>query len=305
MSRGRQQGILLLPVTLTLAVIGALAYAMTRDGSMNVAAIDAQYDADVARYLAASGVQLAKWRTAKDKCNNGAQANFGTLALPGGTVAVNTTSWSNGSLTVGLTATTTGAGAGAVHASTRKVRVHNLGDPKQKILMGDGDDDITIMRTSPAGLASAETLEATDGTAHPLVYFDLPGEFDKALIVQADLKLTKQWSNSTQANRSLGIHRITTDWTSNNVTWSTPWTAPGGDYVAAAAASMTIDPNAPTQFNGVYTASIAVLVEQWAAGTVRNYGLLLKPTHLVNTTFTSFDGSSKPELDVGYYLPCS
>ena len=304
MTHRDQQGILLLPVALTLAVIGALAYTMTREGSMNVSAVDAQYEIERAGYLAASGVQLSKWRTAKDKCNSGAKASFSNLDLhgDGGKVSATKTKWDKGRLDIGVTATTN---RGTVHALAREVWVHSLGDPKQKILIGGGDDDITIVRNTGKNDVTAKSLEATDNTSHPLVYFELPGEMDNALIFQAILRLTKESSSSTQANRSLGVHRITTKWDKNKVTWDTPWAYPGGDYVATAAASVTIDPDAPAQFNGVYPFPIENLVQGWADKSLPNYGMLLKPTRLVNTKFISFDGSYKPELDVRYYLRCT
>ena len=304
MTHGKQQGILLLPVALTLAVIGTLAYTMMHEGSMNVAAVDAQYQIEQARFLAASGIQLSKWRTAKDKCNSGAKASFSNLDLhdDGGKVSVTKTKWDKGRLQIDVSATTKG---GAAQVLAKEVWVHSLGDPKQKTLIGGGDDDITIVRDTVKNDVVAKSLEATDGTAHPLVYFELPGEMDKALIFQANLKLTKESSNSTQANRSLGVHRITTSWDENKVTWTHPWVSDGGDYVATAAASVTIDPDAPTQFNGVYTLPVAVLVQGWADKSLPNYGMLLKPTRLLNTKFISFDGSNKPELDVRYYLRCT
>ena len=57
-----QRGLVLLPVTLVLAIVGTLAYVMTRDGTMNVSTIDAQYETDRMRYLAEAGVNLLKFR---------------------------------------------------------------------------------------------------------------------------------------------------------------------------------------------------------------------------------------------------
>ena len=308
MTRVRQQGMLLLPVALTLAIIGALAYTMTRDGSMNVATVNAQYDIEVARYLAASGVQLAKWRAAKLDCNDDEdEDNFGTPVLPGGSVIVNKMNWSSGILTISVTATT--KGGAAVHALTRSVRAYDFNDPRQKTIIGGGDDDTTIIRGNNTVQYNQESLVATDGSAHPLVYFKLPGELDNSSIIQADLKLTKEGSASTQTDRSLAVHRITTAWSHGSATWinatGTPWAAQGGDYVAAPAASVTIDPNAPSQYNGIYTLRIDSLVQAWASGALPNYGMLLKPTRLVNAKFVSFNGGNKPQLDVRYYLRCS
>jgi hypothetical protein len=300
-----EQGILLLPVALTLAVIGTLAYTMTREGSMNVSAVDAQYEIERARYLAASGVQVAKWRVAKDQCNDGEEADFGALDLPGGRVSITGTTWKKGFLSVSVTATTDGEGGGAVQALTREMWVHNLGDPKLGTLIGDGNDDITIVRNAEVIDALDASLVATDNASHPLVYFKLPGELDNAMIVQADLKLTKEGSDSTQADRLLSVHRITRGWSHGSVSWTHPWTNAGGDYMATAAASVRIDPNPPGEFNGAYLFRITSLVQAWADDPPRNYGVLLKPTRLVNAKFTSFNGTQKPQLELRYYLRCT
>ena len=306
MKRTRERGMLLLPVALTLAVIGALAYTMTREGSMNASAVDAQYEIETARYLAASGAQVAKWRTAKDKCaNKGARANFSSLTLPGGTVDAELTKWDKGVLTVSVTvkaAASAGRRGGAVHALTREMPVHNLADPKEKTFIGG--EDTVIVKNDNSNRSGEDSLVATDDTSLPLVRFELPGEMDNALITQANMKLTRQGPNATPADRSLGVHRITRAWSSSSVTWTTPWAAPGGDYVEQAAASLQIDQNPPPP-GGAYVFPIHSLVQGWVDDRLRNHGMLLKPTRLINARFTSFEGASKPELYVHYYLRCT
>ncbi|HBI70572.1 MAG TPA: hypothetical protein DDZ22_16690, partial [Massilia sp.] len=107
-----QRGILLLPVALTLAVVGILAYTMAREGSMQVSAVDDQYDIEVTRYLAASGLEVAKWRASKEDCDED-EAELGTLRLPGGSVTVASAKESRGILTVTLTATSDRVPVGA------------------------------------------------------------------------------------------------------------------------------------------------------------------------------------------------
>ena len=308
MTRRWQRGILLLPVALTLAVIGTLAYTMTREGSMNVSAIDAQYDTEVARYLAASGIQYAKWRMSKAGCDKNA-ADFGTLTLNNGstvlgTVAVSTTSWKKPVLTITLSATTSRpTGNGAVNTLTRDEQVVDFGDLKQATIIGPGDADTTIVLNGVTNLANADTLTATEGSAHPLIVFKLPGDLDRASIIQADLKVTKKSGNANQPGRVLAVHRITRDW-KKDATWTSPWTAPGGDYVTTPAASVVIDPGNGA-FNGAYVWRIDSLAQAWANDPSQNFGVLLKPTALANVPFISFDGSTKPELVVRYYRRCT
>ncbi|MEW6021848.1 MAG: DNRLRE domain-containing protein [Pseudomonadota bacterium] len=300
-----QRGVLLLPVALTLAVVAALAYTMTREGGMNVSAVDAQYDIEVARYLAASGMQVAKWRGSVDDCDDD-EAGYGTLRLPGGSVTVSSAKENKGILTVSLTATTERK---SVMALTRAMQMIDLDNPKAATIIGPGDADTTIVKGGSASLANADTLTATEGSAHPLVLFKLTPELDRASIIQADLKLTKKSGNASQPGRLLSAHRITREW-NKNATWTSPhgdataWTTAGGDYVETPAASVVIDPGSGA-YNGVYTLRIDTLAQAWANSPPANYGLLLKPTALSNVPFISFDGSNKPELSLRYYKRCT
>lgn len=295
----RQRGILLLPVALTLAAIGALAYTITREGSMNVSAVDAQYDIEVARYLAASGLQVAKWRGSLDDCDDD-EAAYGTLKLPGGSVTVGSAKESKGILTVSITATTERK---SVVALTRAMQMIDLDNPKAATFIGKGDEDTTIVKNGTGSLANADTLTATEDAAHPLLLFKLSPELDRASIIQADLKITKKSGNNSQPGRLLAVHRLTRNW-DKNATWTTPWTNPGGDYVAAPAASAVIDPGSGA-YNGVYPFRIDTLAQVWANSPASNYGVLLKPTALSNVPFISFDGSNKPELALRYYKRCT
>jgi hypothetical protein len=213
---------------------------------------------------------------------------------------------SNGILSVSVNAGTSRK-AGTLQAAARSVQVYDFEVPaKQATMISGGDDDTTIVRIGSG--PDKATLEATDGNAHPLLSFNLPAELaDKGSLIQATLKITKQSGNSTQANRSLAVHRLTRDWT-KDASWNwarkdVAWTTPGGDYAEPAVASVTIDPgNGAT--NGAYTLRIDSLVQGWADGSYPNYGMLLKPTRLVNALFVSFDGGNKPELTVRYFKRC-
>ena len=295
-----QRGILLLPVALTLTVVGILAYTMTREGSMNVSAVDDQYDIEVARYLAASGMQVAKWRGSVDDCDDD-EAAYGTLRLPGGSVTVSSAKGNKGILTVSLTATTDRGRS--VVALTRAMQMVDLDNPKAATIIGPGDADTTIVKDSATNLANADTLTATDGVAHPLVLFKLTPELDRASIIQANLKITKKSGNASQPGRLLSVHRLTRAWP-KNTSWTTPWTNPGGDYVETPAASVVIDPGNGA-YNGAYTFRIDTLAQVWANSPASNYGVLLKPTNLANLSIISFDGSNKPELSLRYYKRCT
>ena len=309
----RQRGILLLPVAVTLAVVGILAYTMAREGSMNLSAVDDQYDIEVTRYLASSGLEVAKWRASKDDCDDD-EAAFGTLKLPGGSVTVGSAKENKGILTVTLTATSDRLPPGfdgkrTVTTVTRAMQLYDLDEVKAATFIGKGEEDTTIVRNGTTNLVSSDTLTATEGTAHPLILFKLAGDQDRSSIIQADLKITKKSGNNSQPGRLLAVHRLTREW-NKNATWTsprgdaTPWTNAGGDYAPTPAGSVVIDPGSGA-YNGMYTVRIDALVQGWASNAKTNYGLLLKPTALSNVPFISFDGSNKPELALRYYKRCT
>lgn len=301
-----QRGMLLVPVALTLALVGTLAFAMTRDGAMNAAAVDTQYRIEVARYAAASGVQVAKWRAAMGACNVNA-AKFGTLAVPGGSVTVTNASLSGGVLSVSLKAEDGRQGGTQHTVKDRHMQLYDF-STRNATIIGAGDDDTTLVRIGSTRMVDATYMEATDGAAHPLLAFRLPPDVNRSLIVQADLKVTKQSGNSTQPGRALSVHRVTTAWEGREATWTNTgkgtWTTPGGDYVEPAVASVTIDPGTGAD-NGAYFVRVDPLVQGWADASFPNHGMLLKPTRLVNALFTSFNGASKPELIVRYFKRCT
>jgi hypothetical protein len=299
MTTSTQRGILLLPVTLTLAILGALAYSMTREGGMGVAAVNAQYDTEVARYLAEAGLSLARWQNEKRGCDR--ETGFGTVALPGGTIKSVDVDWrSGGFIAVSLTATSDG---GAVRRIEDKLLpIFDRSEIRQASIGSGGGADTTI-KVSGSNQSGSDYLETSDYKSHALISFAMPSELQRAELLSAELRLTKLESKSTQLERSLGVHRVTRDWSVGSATWTSPWSARGGDYVATPAATTIIDKNG--EFNGVYTWRIDPLVDAWAKGTLPNQGLLLKPSGLVDTRFGSFERpSGKPQLVVRYYPRC-
>ena len=288
-----QRGILLLPVALALALVGTLAYAMTRDGSMSVSAVDAEHDLAATRYLAEAGLHLAKWQNEVRGCSS--EVAFDTVTLPGGEIkASKAERKGNGVLVVSLSAR--GKGGAIRTLADEETAVHRRSDVRQEVLTGSDDADTTITKSGNA--SSNAYLSASDDAAYALIRFYPSNALSKAEIVKAQLTLTKLSSNSTQPVRSLGVHRLTSDWTAGSATW----VSPGGDHAPLAAATTQIDPEG--EFNGAYAWGIETLVQGWASGAFPNYGVLLKPSGLVDARFGSFESANKPQLVVRYYPRC-
>jgi hypothetical protein len=297
----RQRGILLLPVALTLAIVGALAYTMTREGSIDVSTVDARYDTEVARYLAEAGLNLAKWQNEKLGCSS--ERGFGTVTLPGGRIVsgtMNRTNSGNGkrNLSINLTATTDRSAVRAL--ADVVVPMYDLTDVDEDTF--DSGYDVSI-RNGSGNQSGFDYLEASDGKSHALVAFDGVSKLGDVTVISAYLKLTQYDTKSTQPVRSLAVHRVTRAWLPISATWNTalilPWSTPGGDYEPVQAATVAIAGNAQ------YTWRIDALVQDWANRPLFNYGVLLRPSGLLDARFGSFERSgSKPQLTVRYFPRC-
>lgn len=299
MKRQAQRGMLLLPVALVLAITGALAYTMTREGGMGVSAIDAEYDTEVARYLAEAGMNLAKWQNQKRGC--GQSRGFDTVTLPGGTITARNgdiQSEDDDTLRVAVAAAT--ASGAAQRLERRGIVMHDLRSDKAITLdASDGAIDTSIREGSGAQ-AQAAYLELSDHKAHGLIRFPTSLVPQGALVTFAELKLYHAGSDSTQSPRSLAVHRVTRDW-SGTATWTSPWSAtPGGAYAPQAVATVQIEGNR------LYALRIDTLVQDWVDGTLSDHGLLLKPSGLLEARFASFEAAAnRPQLLVRYYPRCT
>jgi hypothetical protein len=272
---------------------------MTRDGAMNVSAVDAQFDTERARYLAEAGVNLVKWRNQQIGCGSALGFTRAVTDVEGGTIMANTsdvTSRKKG-LSMTLTATTArGAVNQVVIDDAHAVPVYDFSKKTEVTVAGQSGSDMYI-RSDAATSSSAKFLEVTDGKAHGLVKFGLNGIDPAVLLGHADLMLYQTDSKSTQPV-SLGIHRLTRGFGALT-TWFMGWSTPGGDYEQEAAATI------PITGNGLYATDVANLVAGWIANPPANYGMLLKPHGLTEAHFSSFEASSNPpRLFLRYYALC-
>lgn len=299
----RQRGLVLLPVTLALAIVGALAYSMTRDGAMTVTAIDAQYEIDSARYLAEGGVNLLKWRNDVSACGTVVGFTGPVTALDGGTLTASGLSYvKKTGLALTVTATTArGTVNTIVLDSAHGLPVYDLTNKVEVIMAAQGGADTYLSSSNPLVSASATYLETTDGSANGLIKFGLPSIPTTAMITEATLRLYLASVQSTQPG-TLGIYRMLRTWPFLLMSWSNGWTNPGGDFAAQPSGTMTNVLATSTW----YTARIDGLVQGWVSVPANNLGAALKSTGLVTARFNSFEASTNPaQLFVRYYKLCS
>jgi len=295
-TRRGARGMLLLPVALALAVTGAVAWAMVRDGAMRASATDAEYDTEVARYLAEAGVALARWQNDKLGCGNAVA--FGSFSLPGGSVKANDVHAAGfGALSIDISSATSRGGSNRILRSP--VALHNAAARTEVALGGAAGSD-TYIRNGSGVPSDNSYLEINDGTERGLLQFSLAALPADALIVSSELRLYLfNNSKSTASTQTLYVQRLTHGWSAASATWTSPWTTAGGDYVA--------DPLGTIAIAGVghYSLRVDALADGWYRQALPNYGVLLASSGLVQSRFASLDSSSNPpQLVVRYYPRC-
>ena len=325
----RANGFLLLPVTLTLVAVGALAYAMTSDASMGIAGVESEYDAEAARYLAEGAVSLARWKNHQLRCSNNivsipltrlyryslASQNVGTAdgdlvgtmkaGENGVTEVKNNSNDEKGYLAVDVVGSTMTTPA----ASRRIVRIvsrYDLGDRRVTTIRGSGGANTFIHNSANAAPQGAQAyMELTDTAArqsYGLLRFELAPIPKHSLVEDATLELERfDGEPGAILSRRIDIHRITSPWESATVSWSAPWSRPGGDYALDAVTSANITDNR------IYDWRLDTLVAGWIDGTLPNHGVLLKPVRLDNSRLHAFASTDPdiPKLTVAYYPRCA
>jgi hypothetical protein len=296
----RQGGLLLLPVALALSIMGALAYSMGRGGAQEASAVDAQYDTEVARYLAEAGLRLAKWQNEKIGCDS--ERRFANVRLPGvaGTVTVDALRVDKERFSATVTAT---SARGAVDTLARNnMMFYDRTREYDTTLPNSAFQDTYISSVSPASShGNSGTLEATDGKAHILLDVSLSSIPNNARPTKAALFLYLDDSDSVQTVRELAAHAVTRGWTDGSASWIFPWlTSPGGSYDARPEFTATIGA-AKTW----YRWDLGPLVRRWADNRPGNFGILFKPLGLNTARFNSIDADgNRPRMDVSYHQRC-
>jgi hypothetical protein len=324
----RTRGFLLLPVALTLVAVGALAYAMTRDAGMSVTSVDAEYDTDVARYLAEGAVNLARWNNNRTNCSS-SPATFsptslyrynlakgsvgttpadlvGTMTLNSISVVSNNSNNNKNSITVDVSSATTATPPGSQQI-VRTVYRYNLTNKRTANISGNGAGaNTTISTTNPTPQGTMAYMELTDNgpgdQSYGLLRFNLNALPRNALVKDATLRLKRiDGEIFPLFSRSLDIQRVTSAWDPLTAIWTLPWSKPGGD---AAADPVT---GSPIDINRYYFWRLDALVAGWMDGTLANNGVLLKPTNLNKSRFAAFSSGDTdgPQLTVNYYERCN
>jgi hypothetical protein len=293
----RQSGALLLMVALLLATLAALSFGLNRAAAMDAAAVQGEYQARAAAYLAEAAVATAIWSNQAKGCKSEA---VGLTPFGAGAFSAEVTK--GGSKNLNIVAT---GMVGDLNdpvrrkVERREVNIVDFTKTDTKDL-GGAALDTTIDSYRYTAEPDRTDLALVSGTSQALLSWPA-GEISRDVrVLSATLILTQ--NGASAVSRQVAVHRVMTQW-DGNATWRQPrpgqaWS--GGDYgstpVAATAVAAT----------GTVTWDVTSLVDGWATRRFPNYGMLLR---LANpgqaATFYSRDATSgRPVLRVVTTKPC-
>lgn len=142
-------------------------------------------------------------------------------------------------------------------------------------------------------------------TRRSIVKFDLSSIPTGSQVSAATLTLAE--TGTFGSTRTIGVHRVTTNWTESAVTWNSPWTTAGGDFVSTPTATASVS------WTGLLDSDswdVTTDVSAFVGGTATNYGWIVKDeTENSSQQWWGFGTkentttSNRPKLTVVYIPP--
>lgn len=290
----RQSGALLLMVALLLATMAALSFGLNRAAAMDAAAVQGEYQARVAGYLAEAGVATAIWSNQAKGCGSD---SIPSTTFGAGTFVAQVKKVGSKDLDIVATGTVgkeeDKAGRAVRTIERGKVKIVNFTKTDTKDLGGAAvDTTIDYYRFTPE--PDRSELAFVSGTSHVLLSWPAGEINGDTRVLSATLTLVQK--DPSTVSRPVAVHRVTTQW-DGNATWRQPrpgqaWS--GGDYGATPVATAAVGSAGTVMWD------VTSLVDGWVAGRIANYGMLLRLTQPGQAaTFHSRDATaSRPILRV-------
>lgn len=191
------------------------------------------------------------------------------------------------------------------------------------------DNSIYSENSNSAGAGKMYSGRTCTGNIRrAMIQFDLTSIPAGATIVSASLTVNSDLSGTT-SNTVYTLHALTTafgegtslpsgaggtgapavapdaTW-ANAMTPSTPWTVPGGDFVAGAVSTVLMTPTGDQTFPS--NASLISLVQTWHTSPASNFGFVIigeEASSCSARRFGSKEQGIAPQLVINYSLPCT
>lgn len=119
------------------------------------------------------------------------------------------------------------------------------------------------------------TIDSTNSSAYGrlLFKFELPSHLEKSSIDYAELIFKAEPNISNTRLVVLSAYPLTRDWEENNVSWNSPWTDEGGDYIDTLGLSGLLLKSKDYKI----ALDITEILRLWVDNSLSNYGLILIP----------------------------
>lgn len=314
-------GFLLLPVSLLLAIIGAVSYMLVQD--MGSAARPTGRETERARLVAEAGLAHATWKLNQVSGCSGYSAVASTpLGSNGDHYQVALSATSGSPLTLTATATL-GSGLAGSRASIKRQVYKTSGNTLTYTLSTDSrGSDTYLDGDSPAkNYGGKDIFRLKQGIAYPLLQFDLSLLPVGSRIVDAKLLLYREDAGSLSLSaRSVDAHRVLEPWVAGSKDGATAadgatWLTRDGSMAWKSTAG-TVDSASALDSSHIHFYlwgtqwmewNLTSLVQGWVDGRYPNYGVMLRPTSNFSTeeyASAEGDGAQVPKLVVKYVAPC-
>jgi hypothetical protein len=148
-----------------------------------------------------------------------------------------------------------------------------------------GEVEISVTRS--AVIAPPDSLMGEYGP-RLLLSFDLPSGLDAEDITFAQVVSIGNFpSVDNGAPITLEVYPLTSAWDSQ-ISWSSPWRDPGGDYDREGRQIVTLYTGGERSIS----ADVTGMVRRWVSGRGRNYGVILIPVKMSGEAWTGFSDSN-------------
>lgn len=310
------RGFILIPVILTLTLLAAIAFMMSRQGAINAGGVVREHQPEIARYVAEAGLNHALWQANASSCTGYTDLTGVPLGQHSYTTTITPTTGSP----VAIKAVGTHTQGASYTYNRDQVKIYQF--PNQQTVLQPGvtaGQDTYLYEwenTWNYGLSTSLWVRNNwaNSFAYSLFNFDVSSIPTEAKIISATLELWQNTPSSLGGN--VAVRRITSDWSEGiqtggigTASWNesdaaVAWSSAGGDYSSIVSANTTI----PAATVDWYQWEIASLVSGWVSDAASNQGFILTPesvnTYVEFSSSDSGDPTLRPKLTITYACEC-
>ncbi len=319
--RSHSAGFLLLPVSLLLAVIGALSFMLVQD--IGTSARPGDREAERARLVAEAGIAHATWRLNQlSSCSDYSPLAATPFGDKGDQYQVALSATGGSPVTLTATSALAGSPTGS-QATLRRTVPKTAGTTLTYTLATDsrGSDTYVTSDAPDKNYGASEILILKQGSSFPLLQFDLSLIPVGSRVIEAKLLLYRRDAGSLSLSpRTVNAQRVLEPWpagskngssSADGATWltrdgSVAWKSTSGTVENTNAADI---PHTHYYLWGTpwMEWNLTSLVQGWVDRRYPNYGVMLRPTTSVSTEeYGAAEGDSTqlPKLVIKYVAPC-